>query len=58
MYLVQSHVGRVMELLIGLAIGLWWAHHRMRKYREQVVVALVVHEAEHAVEQKRAGTIR
>ena len=33
-----------MELLIGLCLGLWWAHHRIKRYRDQVVVTLEIHE--------------
>jgi hypothetical protein len=33
-----------MELLIGLAIGLWWAHHRSKKKQRALVIIPVVFE--------------
>lgn len=33
-----------MEIRFGLAIGLWWAHHRSKKKRDRVIIPVVFDE--------------
>ena len=33
MHLLQSHLGQLMALLIGLTLAAWWGHHATKNLR-------------------------